>query len=57
MAFLCVSQQGELKNTKKLFGENPCRKLLAEKVEKKKLFSCRLFPSIFFIAFFGRFSA
>jgi hypothetical protein len=94
MAFLCVSQQGEFKNTiktfwenpcqkllaekverkknpfifshgvfvrfstrrvqkhhKKLFGESPCQKLLAEKVEEKKLFSCRLFPSIFFIAF------
>jgi hypothetical protein len=36
MAFLCVSQQGEFKNTKKRFWENPCQKLLAEKVEKKK---------------------
>jgi hypothetical protein len=32
-------------------GESPCQKLLAEKVEKKTLFSCRLFPSILFIAF------
>jgi hypothetical protein len=30
MAFLCVSQQGEFKNTiKKVFGESPCQKLLA----------------------------
>jgi hypothetical protein len=39
------------KHHKKLFGENLCQKLLAEKVEKKKLFSFRLFPSTFFIAF------
>jgi hypothetical protein len=43
MAFLCVSQEGEFKNTIKLFGGSPCQKLLAEKVEKKKLFSFRLF--------------
>jgi hypothetical protein len=104
MAFLCVSQQGEFKNTKKnflgkymsktfgrwpeklrfffsplsslpsafvrfstrgvqkhhktLFWGNTCQKLLAEKIErKKKLFSFRLFPSIFFYRVFGRFSA
>jgi hypothetical protein len=51
MAFLCVSQQGEFKNTKNLFGVNPCQKLLAEKVEKKKLFSCRLSHRFFLIAF------
>jgi hypothetical protein len=60
MAFLCVSQsrgvQKHHKN-KKRFGESPCQKLLAEKVEKKKLFSFRLFPSIFFNRVFGRFSA
>jgi hypothetical protein len=44
-------------STRGLFGESPCQKLLAEKVEKKKLFSCRLFPSIFFYRVFGRFSA
>jgi hypothetical protein len=44
MAFLCVSQQGEFKNTIKTFWGNPCQKLLAEKVEKKKLFSFHLFP-------------
>jgi hypothetical protein len=57
MAFLCVSQQGEFKNTIKPFEENPCQKLLAEKVEKKQLFSFRLFPSIFCYRVFGRFSA
>jgi hypothetical protein len=60
MAFLCVSQQGEFKTPKELFGGSPCQKLLAEKVEKKeekKTFSCRLFPSIFFYRVFGRFSA
>jgi hypothetical protein len=45
------STRGVQKHHKKLFGENICQKLLAEKVEKKKLFSFRLFPSIFFIAF------
>jgi hypothetical protein len=40
-----------------LFWENPCQKLLAERVEKKKLFSFRLFPSICFYRVFGRFSA
>jgi hypothetical protein len=42
---------------KKLFGESPCQKLLAEKVEKKKLFSCPSFPIDFFNRLFGRFSA
>jgi hypothetical protein len=45
MAFLCVSQQGEFKNTINFFGGSPCQKLLAEKVE------------IFFNRVFGRFSA
>jgi hypothetical protein len=57
MAFLCVSQQGEFKTPYKASGGNPCQKLLAEKAEKKKLFSCRLFPSMFFYRVFGRFSA
>jgi hypothetical protein len=39
------------KHHKKLFGENPGQCHLAEKVEKKKLFSCRLFPSPFLIGF------
>jgi hypothetical protein len=45
------STRGVQKHHKKRFGEIPCQKLLAEKVEKKKPFSFRLFPSIFFIAF------
>jgi hypothetical protein len=49
--FVRFSTRGVQKHYKKLFGESPCRKLLAEKVEKKKPFSCRLFPSIFVIAF------
>jgi hypothetical protein len=44
MAFLCVSQQGEFKNTINIFLGNPCQKLLAEAVEKKKLLSFHLFP-------------
>jgi hypothetical protein len=52
MAFLCVSQQGEFKNTiKKLFGENLCQKLLAEKVEKKNFFPFVFSHRKFFIAF------
>jgi hypothetical protein len=56
MAFLCVSQQGEFKNTiKKKIGESLCQKLLAEKVEKKQLFSFRLFPSKLFLSRFWPF--
>jgi hypothetical protein len=48
--FLCVSQQGEFKNTTKLFVRgSPCQKLLAENAET--FFPCRRFPSISFIAF------
>jgi hypothetical protein len=46
------STRGVKKHHKKLFGENLCQKLLAEKVEKKNLFSFRLFPSIFFLSRF-----
>jgi hypothetical protein len=42
-------------NATKLFGESPCQKLLAEKVERKKILSS--FPSIFVYRVFGRFSA
>jgi hypothetical protein len=49
MAFLCVSQQGEFKNTTKFFGENPYQKPLAEKVEI--FVSFRLFPSFLFVVF------
>jgi hypothetical protein len=51
MAFLCVSQQGEFKNTKKALWVNPCQKLLAE-AERKKTFFLSSFPiDLFFIAF------
>jgi hypothetical protein len=55
--FVRFSTRGVQKHHKKRFGGSPCQKLLAEKVEKKKLFSCRIFPSIFFNRVFGRFSA
>jgi hypothetical protein len=45
------STRGVQKHDKKLFEENPCQNLLAKKVERKKLFCCRLFLSILFIAF------
>jgi hypothetical protein len=53
MAFLCVSQQGEFKNTTIVFGKSTCQKLFAfcQKVEEEKLFSCHFPnspPSIFF---------
>jgi hypothetical protein len=58
IAFLCLSQQGEFKNTtKKRFGGSPCQKKLAEKVDKKNLFPV-VFPLRFlFYRIFGRFSA
>jgi hypothetical protein len=49
--FVRFSTRGVQKHHKKRFGGNPCQKLLAEKVEKKQLFSCRLSHQIFFIAF------
>jgi hypothetical protein len=42
--------RGVQKHHKKKVGENPCQKLLAEKVEEKNLFSC-LFPSFFLSRF------
>jgi hypothetical protein len=50
-AFVRFSTRGVQKHHKTIFGGNTCQKLLAEKVEGKNLFSFRLFPSIFFIAF------
>jgi hypothetical protein len=51
MAFLCVSQQGEFKNTiKKLFWENTCQKL-SKKVEKKNFFPVVFSHRFIFIAF------
>jgi hypothetical protein len=50
MDFCAFLNKGSLKTplTKKI-GESPCQKLLAEKVEN--FCSCRIFPSIFLIAF------
>jgi hypothetical protein len=45
------STRGVQKHYKKLFGESPCQKLLAEKVEKKKLFPVVFSHRFFFIAF------
>jgi hypothetical protein len=47
--FVRFSTRGVFKPPSKNLGGNPCQKLLAEKVEI--LFSCRVFPSISFIAF------
>jgi hypothetical protein len=54
--FVRFSTRGVQKHQKTLLGENPCQKLLAEKVENKNLFPV-VFPSIFFNRVFGRFSA
>jgi hypothetical protein len=55
---LCVSQQGEFKNTIKHFlGEIHVKNFWPKNLRKKNLFSFRLFPSIFFYRVFGRFSA
>jgi hypothetical protein len=51
MAFLCVSQQGEFKNTIKTFGG----KAMSKKSPKswgKELFPCRFFPFDFFYRVF-----
>jgi hypothetical protein len=45
------STRGVPKHQKKLFGENLCQKLLAEKVERKKTFFLSSFPIVFFITF------
>jgi hypothetical protein len=59
MAFLCVSQQGEFKKTTKLlgFGGKSMPKTFCKKNEGEKTCFLSFLPSIFFIAFFGRFSA
>jgi hypothetical protein len=52
------STRGVPKKThKKPFGENPCQKTNAKKVEETKLVSCRFSTSIFLYRVFGRFSA
>jgi hypothetical protein len=49
MAFLCVSQQGEFKNTiKKKIGEIHVKNFWPKKVEKKKPFFLSYFPIDFF---------
>ena len=45
--FVRFSTRGVRKHYKKLFGESPCQKLLAEKVEKKKTFFLSSFPMAF----------
>jgi hypothetical protein len=50
------STRGAQKHHKKLFGENLCQKLLAEKVEKKNFFPFVSSHRIFFYRVFGRFS-
>jgi hypothetical protein len=58
MAFLCVSQQGEFKNTIKNFlGEVHVKNIRPKKLREKKTFSFLLFPSVLFYRVFGRFSA
>jgi hypothetical protein len=52
MAFLCVSQQGEFKNTIKTFLGKSMSKTFGRKSSEKILF-----PSIFVYRVFGRFSA
>jgi hypothetical protein len=57
MAFLCVSQQGEFKNTIKNFlGKIYVKNFWPKKLRKKKLLSFRLFPSKKNYRVFGRFS-
>jgi hypothetical protein len=51
MAFLCVSQQGEFKNTIKKLGKVHVKNFWPKKLRNKTFF--RLFPSICFIAFFA----
>jgi len=52
MAFLCVSQQGELKNTSKnFFGEVYVKNFWPKKLRKKNFFPFVFSHRIFFIAF------
>jgi hypothetical protein len=55
--FVRFSARGVQKHHEKLFGENPCQKPLAEKVEEKKAHFLSSFPIDFFNLVFGRFSA
>jgi hypothetical protein len=49
------STRGVQKHHKKLFGENPCQKLLAEKVERFFFFFLSSFPVDFFLSRFWPF--
>ena len=54
MALLCVSQQGEFKNTtKNFFGKSTCQKHFAKKLRGKKTFFLLFSPSIFLKRAFG----
>jgi hypothetical protein len=58
MAFLCVSQQGEFKNTIENFlGKIHVENLLPKKLRKINVFHVVFSLRFSFIAFFGRFSA
>jgi hypothetical protein len=45
------STRGVQKHHKNFFGKIHVKNFWPKKLREKKLFSCRLFPSIFFIAF------
>jgi hypothetical protein len=52
MAFLCVSQQGEFKNTmKKLLGKVHVKNFSPKQIERKKTVFLSFVPFGFFIAF------
>jgi hypothetical protein len=55
VSLLRFSTRGVQKHHKKLFGESLCQKLLAEKVEKKKLFPFVFSHRIFFYRVFWPF--
>jgi hypothetical protein len=58
MEFLCVSQQGEFKNTiTNFFGKVHVKNLWPKKLRKKKTIFLPSFPFDFFYRVFGRFSA
>jgi hypothetical protein len=58
MAFLCVSQQGEFKNTTtKLLGKIHVKNFWPKKLREKNLFFLSSFPVDFFYRVSGRFSA
>jgi hypothetical protein len=56
MAFLCVSQQGELQNTMIFLWNSPCQKPFTKKVKGISFFPLEFPPFDFFNRVFGRFS-